>query len=879
MFRPIALLVSGLAAVVCVGAALAAVGPGAAGRAAEPAYNYGEALQKAIFFYEAQRSGRLPKDNRVGWRGDSGLQDGADQGVDLTGGWYDAGDHVKFGFPMAASTTVLAWSVVEYRDAYVKSQQLGPILDNIKWATDYFIKCHTGPKEFYGQVGQGGQDHAWWGPAEVMPMRRPSFKVTAEKPGSDLVGETAAALAAASIAFRPTDPKYAAKLLEHAEQLYQFADTCRGKYTDAIPDAAGFYNSWSGYWDELVWGAIWLYRATGERAYLEKAEAYYEKLGKQNGTTVNNYKWTHAWDDKCYGCYVLLAKLTGKERYHEDAQRWLDFWTVGVKGERIAYTPGGLAWLDTWGSLRYSANTAFIAMVYSDSLKDTDRKARYHDFAVRQINYMLGDNPSKRSYVVGFGHNPPVRPHHRTAHGSWSNDLNTPAESRHVLYGALVGGPGRDDSYRDERSNYTTNEVACDYNAGFTGALARLYQEFGGTPLTDFPPKETPGDEFLVEAGVNASGTNFTEIRAILYNHSAWPARTGNKLSLRYFVDLSEVIRAGYKPADVKMTMNYNQGATLSDLKPLDAAKDIYYVEISFGGTPIFPGGQSECRREVQFRFSLPHDAKAAAWDPTNDWSFRDLAKTHTPVKTARIPVYEAGRRISGLEPDAKAERTVDKADVPSDSPAKETIDKRQGTVEPKPPPKDPIVAPPRKTVPVVPPAVSRPPAKETKEARPTPVRGTLTIEYKCTGTKADENQIRAHFRVVNHGDTAVPLKELTFRYWYNADGTREQKSWCDWATVGQQNVVAGFHKAAAPGPGADTYLEIAFTEAAGSVAAGGNSGEIQIRVAKDDWSNYDQSKHYSFDAEKADYAESPRVTIYHRGKLVWGAEPGGKAK
>ncbi|WP_438497269.1 glycoside hydrolase family 9 protein, partial [Paenibacillus sp. IHBB 3054] len=63
------------------------------GTAAAADYNYAEALQKSIYFYEAQRSGDLPEDNRVEWRGDSGLLDGADVGHDLSGGWYDAGDH------------------------------------------------------------------------------------------------------------------------------------------------------------------------------------------------------------------------------------------------------------------------------------------------------------------------------------------------------------------------------------------------------------------------------------------------------------------------------------------------------------------------------------------------------------------------------------------------------------------------------------------------------------------------------------------------------------------------------------------------------------------------------------------------------------------
>ncbi|HEY0602556.1 MAG TPA: glycoside hydrolase family 9 protein, partial [Herpetosiphonaceae bacterium] len=446
---------------------------------AAPVHNYGEALQKAIFFYEAQRSGRLPTTNRVEWRGDSGLTDGADVGKDLTGGWYDAGDHVKFGFPMAGSATMLAWSVVDYRDAYSTSGQLDEILDNLKWVNDYFLKAHTAPNELYGQIGNGGADHAWWGPAEVMQMARPSYKIDASCPGSDLAGETAAAMAASSIAFRATNPTYADTLLNHAKQLYSFADNYRGKYSSCITDAASYYNSWSGYNDELVWGAIWLYRATNDATYLAKAESYYPNLGTEPQSTVKSYKWTHAWDDKAYGSYVLLAKLTGKQQYKDDAERWLDFWTVGVNGARVRYTPGGLAWLDQWGSLRYAANTAFIAFNYSDSLTDATKKARYHDFAVNQINYMLGSNPRNSSYVVGFGTNAPRNPHHRTSHGSWTDNIGEPANQRHILYGALVGGPNPSDGYTDSRSDYVMNEVATDYNAGFTGALARMYKEYG----------------------------------------------------------------------------------------------------------------------------------------------------------------------------------------------------------------------------------------------------------------------------------------------------------------------------------------------------------------------------------------------------------------
>lgn len=606
------------------------------------AFNYAEALQKSLYFYEAQRSGLLPADNRVEWRGPSGLTDGADHGVDLTGGWYDAGDHVKFGFPMASSATLLAWSLVEYREGYVAGGQLDAALANLKWATDYFLKAHTAPNELWGQVGQGSVDHAWWGPAEVMPMARPSYKIDATCPGSDLAGETAAALAAASIVFQPTDPTYATTLRTHATQLYNFADIYRGKYSDCITDAAAFYNSWSGYQDELVWGALWLYRATGEESYLTKAQTEAASMGQ-------DFKWTHAWDDKSYGSRVLLTQMTNDNSYRQAVEAWLDFWTVGRNGQQVTYTPGGLAWLDQWGSLRYTANTAFLALLYSDWLQANGGSSiligRYHDFAVNQINYMLGDNPASRSYVVGFGNNSPQNPHHRTAHGSWADNINEPAAQRHILYGALVGGPDKGDNYTDSRSDYIQNEVATDYNAGFTGALARLVEEFGGRGMVNFPPSEARDDEIYVMAAVNASSDNFTEIKARFVNQSGWPARRTDQLSLRYFFTLD-----GSTTIDqVSVSSTYSECGGDNVSGPVAFADDVYYITVSCVGTPIYPGGQSVHRKEVQFRLT-----SSGSWNVANDWSHGELPSNPGAalVKVGRIALYDGDQLVWGMLPD-----------------------------------------------------------------------------------------------------------------------------------------------------------------------------------------------------------------------------------
>jgi endoglucanase len=102
--------------------------------------------------------------------------------------------------------------------------QAAYIASCIKWFTDYFIAAHTAATTLVGQIGDGNLDHSWWGRAEQMTMSRPAFSITAGAPGSDLAGETAAALAAASIYFKAMgNSSYAATCLTHAQQLLDFA--------------------------------------------------------------------------------------------------------------------------------------------------------------------------------------------------------------------------------------------------------------------------------------------------------------------------------------------------------------------------------------------------------------------------------------------------------------------------------------------------------------------------------------------------------------------------------------------------------------------------------------------------------------------------------
>ena len=114
-------------------------------------HDYSDALSKSILFFEGQRSGFLPQNQRIGWRAKSGLSDGWMYNTDLTGGYYDAGDNVKFNFPMAFTATMLSWSVIEFGDVMPPNEHSNALVA-IRWATDYLLKTVSQPNRIFVQV-------------------------------------------------------------------------------------------------------------------------------------------------------------------------------------------------------------------------------------------------------------------------------------------------------------------------------------------------------------------------------------------------------------------------------------------------------------------------------------------------------------------------------------------------------------------------------------------------------------------------------------------------------------------------------------------------------------------------------------------------------
>ncbi|CAN1300535.1 unnamed protein product [Linum perenne] len=464
------------------------------------ASGYRDALEKAILFFEGQRSGKLPANQRVKWRGDSAVTDGHSEHVNLVGGYYDAGDNVKFGWTMSYTTSLLSWAAVEYRNQITSAGQMDYLRHAIRWATDYLLRSHASSTTFYAQVGGGNEDHRCWERPEDMDTPRTLYKITSRDPGTEVAAEAAAALSAASIVFKSVDAAYSTKLIRHSKSLFELGDKYRGSYQGSCP----FYCSYSGYQDELLWAATWLYEATGE-------DKYYNYVTTNQGwsSPVSEF----SWDNKLAAVQTLLTKVRMVQKYYggakefekykSDADSFICALMPGSSSQQIKITPGGLMYVRDSSNLQYVTSTSMLLFIYSNAMSAASSHvnasvlqcgsksfsaSQIKSFAKSQVDYILGNNPMKMSYMVGYGSKFPRQLHHRGSslpsikthrtkidcNDGFSYYYSSSQPNPNVHVGAVVGGPDSSDDYPDRRSDYSHAEPTTYINAGFVGSVAAL---------------------------------------------------------------------------------------------------------------------------------------------------------------------------------------------------------------------------------------------------------------------------------------------------------------------------------------------------------------------------------------------------------------------
>ncbi|WP_262899326.1 cellulose binding domain-containing protein [Dawidia cretensis] len=149
-----------------------------------------------------------------------------------------------------------------------------------------------------------------------------------------------------------------------------------------------------------------------------------------------------------------------------------------------------------------------------------------------------------------------------------------------------------------------------------------------------------------------------------------------------------------------------------------------------------------------------------------------------------------------------------------------------------------------------------------------------MKVQYRNADGSLTNNEGKPYLKIVNTGTTAVPYNQVTARYWITPENFKGSLGmWIDYAPLGNSKVIMKYVSLSTPGVNALGYIEYSFTTSAGSLAAGGNSGEIQSRYANTDWSTFNEANDHSI-GTNSPYADKSTITLYRNGVLVWGTEP-----
>ncbi|MCD7800193.1 MAG: glycoside hydrolase family 9 protein [Ruminococcus sp.] len=445
-------------------------------------YNYARGLQYSMYLYDANMCGtEVGETSAMDWRDDCHTADSsvtAPNGttVDVSGGYHDAGDHVKFGLPQAYSASILGWGYYEFKDAYVQTGQDSHMETISTYFAEYFKNCTVMENgkvtAFCYQVGNGDEDHAEWCAPETQNDSRQTYWATSSNPATDIVANTVGALAFHYKNFNDSES------LTYAKALYEFVKS--NNKACATEGVSGFYSS-DSYVDDLMWAAAALYTVTGDSSYLSDASTF---LTDSGNAYIFCSDWPLCWSNMWPAVNLIFGESGGVSGPYGDLQTDManQVKTTLSTFQNKTKAEGVFNCQDNWGSARYNTAMQLVALIYDKHQGTND----YGEWAKSQMDYLLGDNKNNLCYITGFSDNSVTQPHHRAASGYTdfpSENVGVPFA--HTLIGALVGGPDSNGDYVDDVNEYTYSEVAIDYNAGLVGAMAGLYELYGAGQTVD----------------------------------------------------------------------------------------------------------------------------------------------------------------------------------------------------------------------------------------------------------------------------------------------------------------------------------------------------------------------------------------------------------
>ncbi|WP_232376422.1 glycoside hydrolase family 9 protein [Amycolatopsis aidingensis] len=483
-----------------------------------------------------------------------------DYTLDVSGGWYDAGDHGKYvvngGISAAQVLSVYERALhtdggdpAKLGDGSLAVPERGngvpDVLDEARWQVEFLLSMQVpAGEELAGMAHHKVHDANWTG-LPLLPHEDPELREL--HPASTAATLNLAAVGAqCARLFAEYDPAFAARCLEAAQTAWDAAKANPAIYADPEDGVGGGAYSDDDVTDEFYWAAAELFLTTGENRYWTEVSS-----SPHHGTEVftdGGFGWGSVAALGMLNLATVPSELSTdqlafvRDAVVRGAQRYAA--TADAEAYGLPYAPYEYQYV--WGSNSQVLNN----MVVLATAHDLTGRAEFAEAVLTGWDYLLGRNPLNQSYVTGYGEYDAHNQHHRF----WANQSdpslpNPPA-------GSLAGGPntGLQDPvaaeqlagcapamcYIDDIESWSTNEVTINWNAPLAW-MASFAEDLAGTGPPPQPESsctvsyrvgnEWPGG-FVAEVEVTNTGEEPVQGWSLTWDYpgdqrvgNAWNAR------------------------------------------------------------------------------------------------------------------------------------------------------------------------------------------------------------------------------------------------------------------------------------------------------------------------------------------------------------------
>lgn len=445
----------------------------------------------------------------------------ADYSLDVTGGWYDAGDHGKYVVNGGISTwTVMNayeralingdTSVAPFADGSLKIPESGngypDMLDEARYNLKTLLNMQV-PAGYplAGMAHHKAHDERWTALA-VRPDQDTMARYL-QPPSTAATLNLAAMGAQSSRLWKKYDAAFAAKCLTAAETAWDAAVAHPEIYASMVQGPGGGAYGDDYVLDDFYWAACELYATTGSDKYLNyiKSSPHYLKMptelkgGEDNGIT-GAFDWGNTAGMGTITLALVPSSLPtadvtqAKANIMAAADKFISIEKAQGYGvpleEKVITSPFDESEVTgfQWGSNSFVVNEA-IVMSYAYEFSNR-QNVKYINGAIEAMDYILGRNPNVQSYVTGYGDNPLSNPHHRF--WSYQADNNFPKPPPGCMSGGPNSGlqdpwvkgsgwqPGEmapEKCYMDNIESWSTNEITINWNAPIAWMSAYLDEQ------------------------------------------------------------------------------------------------------------------------------------------------------------------------------------------------------------------------------------------------------------------------------------------------------------------------------------------------------------------------------------------------------------------